>query len=173
MTLKQKLSVTGALIAVLSLAACQPSTQTEPVKGPKIKLETIHIDDDLGPPETQDIKIDMSSWVSENPIIQQIFDTAKTHDFAYNFTRDLTTELGPRLAGSSSEARARRWTEDRFKDAGLDNIRIEPFTIQGWTRGAETFRIRKPFPQEMHVTALGGSVATPRGGITADIAYFA
>jgi len=170
MTLKQKLSVTAAFIAIISLAACQPSTQKEPVSDPK--LEAIHIDDDLGPPETQDIKIDMSKWTADDAVIQRIFNAAKTHDFAYNFTRDLTTELGPRLAGSDSEAKARDWTLKRFEAAGLENLRIEPFTIKGWSRGLETFRVNAPFPQDMYITALGGSAATPRKGITAEIAYF-
>lgn len=172
MTLKQKFGLTTACVAMFALVACQPSVSTAENEVKKVPLSNIHIDDNVGPPETQNIKIDMSAWKSSDPVIQQIFDTAKTHDFAYNFTRDLTTELGPRLAGSAEETRARRWTRSRFRDEGLKNVRIEPFKINGWSRGGEVFRVKKPFPQKMFITALGGSTATPRGGITADVAYF-
>jgi len=101
-------------------------------------------------------------WVSDDPILQRIFDAAKTDDFAYNFTRDLTTELGPRLAGSRAEAKARQWTQDKFEAAGLSNVRTEAFPIMGWGRRSETFRVNSPFGQKMFITALGGSVATPQ-----------
>ncbi len=172
MTLKQILGLTTVFTAALMLGACQTSGQSQPTESQQARLKNVHIADDLGPPETQDIKIDMTQWVSDDAVIQRIFNAAKTHEFAYNFTRDLTTELGPRLAGSDSEAKARDWTLKRFEAAGLENLRIEPFTIKGWDRGSETFRVNAPFPQDMFITALGGSTATPRGGITAEIAYF-
>ena len=40
-------------------------------------------------------------------------------------------------------------------------------------RGAETADILSPFPQHMHVTALGSSASTGEEGLTAEIAYFA
>jgi len=172
MMLKQKLGLTSAFIGMFVIAACQPTAKVPSVKNQESQLEHVHIDDNLGPPETQNVTINMDAWQSDDPVIQRIFDAAKTHDFAYDFTESLTTELGPRLAGSPSERRARRWTRKKFKDAGLKNVRIEPFTIQGWRRNAEVFRVKSPFAQKMYITALGGSVATPRGGITADIAYF-
>jgi hypothetical protein len=172
MTLIHKLKISAALGGVLALTACQPADQNSGSVQLPAQMEHVHIDDNVGPPETQNIKIDMSKWVSDDPIIQRIFDAAKTHELAYDFTEDLTTEIGPRLAGSPSEAKARRWTVKRFKDAGLKKVRIEPFTIQGWRRRTESFRVKSPFAQDMYITALGGSVATPRRGITADIAYF-
>jgi len=54
----------------------------------------------------------------------------------------------------------------------LQNVRIEPFTIKGWKRGEETASIVSPYPQDLYITALGGSVATPEQGITAEVAYF-
>ena len=170
--LKQKLSSTAALIGFVLLSACAADTHAPHEGHASDHLDGAHIHDTLGPPETQNIKIDMDKWVSSDPVIQRIFNAAKTHDVAYEFTRDLTTEIGPRMGGSEAEARARTWTEARFKAAGLENVRTDHFTLKGWTRQSEGFQVKSPFPQNMYVTALGGSVATPRGGVTADIAYF-
>ena len=172
MTLKHKLALTSIFASLLILSACQPAAQAPVNQNDTAQLKGVKIDDNVGPPETQDIEINMDEWVSDDPTLQRIFDAAKTHNVAYKFTEGLTTELGPRLAGSVTEAKARRWTQEKFKAAGLSNVRIEPFRIPGWSRRAETFKVNAPYPQNMLVTALGGSVATPRGGVTGEIVYF-
>ncbi|MEP6343562.1 MAG: M20/M25/M40 family metallo-hydrolase [Maricaulaceae bacterium] len=172
MMLRDKLSTTVALIGFVLLSACSGETDTSKTSADRPALDGVQINDRLGPPQTQDIVINMDEWISSDPIIQKIFNAAKTHDVAYEFTKGLTTEIGPRLGGSDAEARARKWTEARFQAAGLENVRTESFVIKGWNRRLEGFEVNNPFPQKMYVTALGGSVATPRGGVTADIAYF-
>jgi Zn-dependent M28 family amino/carboxypeptidase len=91
---------------------------------------------------------------------------------AWDIVADLTTEVGPRLAGSEREAAARDWAIVRLKALGFANVRSEPFTIPGWVRGAETARLTAPYPQPLHITALGNSVATPAGGLNAELVYF-
>jgi len=91
---------------------------------------------------------------------------------AYDIAESLTTEIGPRVGGSPQEAKAREWAVAKFKEIGLQNVRIEPFTIPYWERGIETAAIVTPFPQQLYITSLGGSVATPPEGIEAEIAYF-
>jgi hypothetical protein len=99
-------------------------------------------------------------------------DQALESDLAWDIVESLTTEVGPRLAGSAQEARAREWAVARLQAMGFDNVRVEPFTISGWTRGEERAAITAPFPQPLSVTALGGSVATPEEGIEAELVLF-
>jgi acetylornithine deacetylase/succinyl-diaminopimelate desuccinylase-like protein len=113
-----------------------------------------------------------SADVSITPDIQAILDASEATNIGYEIVEGLTTEVGPRLAGTEAEARARDWTVEQFNALGLENVRIEPFSIPGWIRGEETATIVSPFPQDLQVTALGGSVATPEGGVTAPIAFF-
>jgi len=110
--------------------------------------------------------------VPTGDVEQQIIDTARTGTQGYEIVEGLTTEIGQRLAGTDAEARARDWTVAKFNEIGLQNVRIEPFTIPGWERGIEEATIISPYPQQMLITALGGSVATPMGGVTAEIVYF-
>lgn len=104
--------------------------------------------------------------------VAHLMEVALEGGYGYDITESLTTEVGARLAGSDAEARARDWAVAKFKEIGLENVRVEPFTIPGWERGVETAQIVTPYPQDLYITALGGSVATPAQGIEAEIAYF-
>ncbi len=106
------------------------------------------------------------------PEIELIQNTALAGTHGYDIIESVTTEIGQRLAGSPEEAKARDWAVKKFKDIGLSNVRIEPFTVPGWIRGEEHAEIIAPFPQKLEITALGGSAATPDSGIEAPIAYF-
>ncbi|WP_306252683.1 M28 family peptidase [Parvularcula sp. IMCC14364] len=90
----------------------------------------------------------------------------------YEVVESLTTEIGPRLAGSEAEERAREWGGAKFKELGFKNVRIEPFEIPYWERSFEDAEIVAPYPQKLRITALGGSVATPDEGVEAEIVRF-
>lgn len=97
---------------------------------------------------------------------------ALTDDTAYSIVEDLTTEIGPRLAGTEREAAARAWAVERLKAMGFANVRIEPFDMKTWVRGEETAEITGPYTGKMHITALGNSASTGDKGLEADIVYF-
>lgn len=96
-----------------------------------------------------------------------------TNSGAAEIVRDLTTEIGPRLAGSEAEKRAAEWAKKRFEQFGFDRVSVETFPLEhGWARGEEKAEVTSPSPQPLVVTALGGSVATPPDGIEAEVALF-
>jgi carboxypeptidase Q len=105
--------------------------------------------------------------------IEALRDAALKDDTAWELTEGLTTEVGQRLAGTDAEARARTWAVARLKALGFSNVRIEPFDMPVWVRGAETAEIVAPFPQKLAITALGNSGATPPAGLTAPVVGFA
>ena len=84
----------------------------------------------------------------------------------------LTTEVGPRLAGSEAEARARAWAVDTLVEKGFANVRNELFEMDAWERHEEGAEILAPYPQPLAVTALGGSVPTEEEGLSAEVALF-
>ncbi|MEN9717629.1 MAG: hypothetical protein RIQ99_507 [Pseudomonadota bacterium] len=92
---------------------------------------------------------------------------------AWDILADLTTEVGQRLAGSPREAAAREWGAARLAALGFKAVVIEPFTLPGFVRGPESARLTAPYPHALHVTGLGYSAPTPKGGITAELVYFA
>lgn len=94
-------------------------------------------------------------------------------NIAWDFTEGLTTEIGPRPAGTPQEARARDWAVAKLKALGFSNVRAEPYTMPVWLRGREEAEIVSPFPQKLVLAALGNSGSTGEKGIEGEIAYFA
>ena len=99
-------------------------------------------------------------------------DAALNDSVAWDIVEDLTTEIGPRLAGTEAEARARSWAVARLKAVGFANVRIEEFDMPVWVRGEERAEIVGVNPQPLALTALGNSGATPPQGIEAEIVAF-
>lgn len=99
-------------------------------------------------------------------------DAALTDTVAWDITEGLTTEIGPRYAGSEAEARARDWAVAKLKALGFANVRIETFDVPWWERGEASAEIVAPFPQSLTLAALGNSAATPAKGLKAEIVAF-
>jgi hypothetical protein len=94
-------------------------------------------------------------------------------DPAWSITEDLTTEIGPRMAGTEAESAARRWAVARLQAMGFANVREEQFDMPVWVRGEEEASLIGPFlPQKLAITALGNSASTGAKGIEGDIVYF-
>ncbi|HEY8289680.1 MAG TPA: M20/M25/M40 family metallo-hydrolase [Acetobacteraceae bacterium] len=102
----------------------------------------------------------------------QLRDRALHDDTAYRIVSSLTTEVGPRLAGSDADLRAREWAVAKFKALGFDKVYTEPVTFPLWQRRRESGAIVAPFPQPLVLTALGYSPGTPKGGLTAQVVKF-
>jgi hypothetical protein len=91
---------------------------------------------------------------------------------AFDIVRSLTTEVGPRPAGSAALRAAADWGVRTMRDLGLQNVHTEPVTVPHWDRGQESGRILSPWPQPVVLLALGGSVGTPAGGLEAEVVSF-
>ena len=104
---------------------------------------------------------------------ERLRDAALKDEVAWDIVEGLTTEVGPRPAGTDSEARARDWAVSKLKSLGFADVRVEPYDMPVWVRGEERAEIIAPFPQKLAVTALGRSGATPPGGLAAEVVAFA
>jgi carboxypeptidase Q len=113
-----------------------------------------------------------TSATAATPSPEALRDAALDDTIAWDIVEGLTTEVGPRLAGTEAEARARDWAVKRLKALGFANVHIETYDMPVWRRGVETAEVIAPFPQTLAVTALGNSVATPTQGLTAEIVGF-
>ena len=95
---------------------------------------------------------------------------AATRDSAaYERIGRLVDGFGHRHAGSRSLEAAIDWVLAEMKEDGLQNVRGEPVRVTHWVRGAESAVLVKPRLDTLHMLGLGGSVATPKGGITAPV----
>ncbi len=76
--------------------------------------------------------------------------------------------IGPRLAGSANLSRAIEWSAAEMKREGLENVRTPSVLVPHWVRGNESAQLLEPTETRLPILGLGGSIATPPDGITAE-----
>lgn len=104
-------------------------------------------------------------------IAQGLMESALKSDLAFDIVESLTTEVGPRLAGSEAEKRARDWGLKLGKKLSFDKVSIEEFTMPYWERGELEIALTSPYDQPLYGTALGGSGQSPKK-LDAPVVYF-
>jgi carboxypeptidase Q len=97
-------------------------------------------------------------------------DRALQDDTAYQVVSRLTTEVGPRAAGTPQDAAAVVWSVATLRQLGFKNVRTMDVYVPRWVRGDAKFEVLAPFPQSMPTLALGGSIGTSDGGLEAPLA---
>ena len=88
---------------------------------------------------------------------------------AWNTLARFTDYAGSRISGSAALERGIDWLLAEMKKDGLDNVHSEPAMIPHWVRGAESATLIQPRLSKLPMLALGNSIGTPRGGITAEV----
>lgn len=88
---------------------------------------------------------------------------------AWNTLARFTDYSGNRLSGSAALERGIDWLVAEMKKDGLDNVHTEPAMVPHWVRGKESATLMQPRVANLPMLGLGGSIATPKGGITAPV----
>lgn len=92
---------------------------------------------------------------------------------AWDFVEGITTEVGPRQAGTEAEKRGRDWAVAWLEKHGFENVADEPFEMDTWVPGdLHKAQVISPFPQPLVVQPLGKSASTGPNGITAEVVKF-
>jgi carboxypeptidase Q len=100
---------------------------------------------------------------------QKLMAAAQESDFAWRRLAELTDSHGARPAWSENMTRAIAWAVETMKADGLDNVRAERVMVPKWVRGVESAEIVDPPRHPIAMLGLGGTVATPPGGLEADV----
>ena len=106
--------------------------------------------------------------------MKQLHAAAMSSDYAFVQLAHLCNNIGPRLSGSPQAQHAVQYVAAEMRRLGLD-VRLEKVLVPHWVRGAETAELVKfagqapETTQKIVLTALGGSVATPTEGLTAEV----
>lgn len=98
--------------------------------------------------------------------------TALASDLSYEIIESLTTEVGHRLMGSEGDKKSIAWAIKKMKSLGFDKVWTEDVTGSYWLRGEAEAKIVAPYPHDVVILALGGSIGTSAQGITADVVHF-
>ena len=89
---------------------------------------------------------------------------------AYDRIAAIADAHGPRLSGTPALEAAIDDILARMRADGLDNVRGQPVMVPVWIRGAESAALVTASGETpLAILGLGGTVATPAGGITAPV----
>jgi len=114
----------------------------------------------------------VSGQVDDSLLIRRIFTEALSNPAAYHNLDYLCNKIGGRLCGSPQAEQAVHWTKKVLDGMELDTVYLQPVMVPHWVRGEkETARVisGKTGNHDLAVCAIGGSVATPVYGLTAEV----
>src|SRR5436309_3835378 len=106
--------------------------------------------------------------------LKRLQQAALSSDYAYRQVAHLADNIGPRLTGSAQAAKAVEYVASELKAIGCE-VQLEKVSVPHWVRGDETAALvqwpgmAENTTQKIVLCALGGSVATPKDGIAADV----
>ena len=107
--------------------------------------------------------------------LKQLQQAALKSDYAYRQVAHLSNNIGPRLTGSAQAQKAVEYVAAELKALGLE-VQLEKVMVPHWVRGEETAALveypghgREDDAEDCSYARLGGSVATPAEGLTAEV----
>lgn len=111
---------------------------------------------------------DRSAAPASNPA-HQLIHAATNTDFAWQRLARLCDTFGSRFSGSTNLEAAIDWILEEMRQDGLDNVHGEEVAVPRWVRGAESAQMLQPRLRALPMLGLGGSIATPPEGVTAEV----
>lgn len=110
------------------------------------------------------------TWLDTHRVnAERLLQEAQADQFAWNRLAELTDTYGNRISGGDNLARAIVWATEQMQRDGLENVHTERVMVPKWVRGDERLTIIDPPRHAIPMLGLGGSIATPPGGIEADV----
>lgn len=108
---------------------------------------------------------------TDSQTIAAIIDQGLNHSHVAADLEHLTDVIGPRLTGSAGMQRASEWTEQKFREYGMDRETLESWKFGvGWTRGPMTLRMLAPQQRELIGVSWAWSPGT-NGPLAGDVVF--
>lgn len=110
---------------------------------------------------------------ADSILIRNIYNEALAKGECYENLRHLCKKIGARLSGSPQAAKAVDWGKEVLEKMGCDTVFLQPVWVTQWVRGTieecVILSTNRSIAGSLDACALGGSVATPSGGLKAQI----
>lgn len=103
--------------------------------------------------------------------IREIYDHALSDAKCYSWLDDLSNRIGARLSGSAGAEKAVQYTKQQLETLGLDRVYLQEVMVPHWVRGEKESAYIQTGKEQLNVPicALGGSVSTPKKGLSAEV----
>ncbi|EKT3957207.1 M28 family peptidase [Flavobacterium psychrophilum] len=109
---------------------------------------------------------------SDQNQLKEIYKSALTNSKCYAWLDDLSNKIGHRLSGSAGAQKAVEYTKSQMEAlGGFDKVYLQEVMVPKWVRGEKetAYILNHKSKVKVPVCALGGSVATSKKGITAQV----
>lgn len=106
--------------------------------------------------------------------MKRVRDAAFQSDYGYRQVAHLADNIGPRISGSAQAQKAVEYVAEQLRALGCE-VHLSKCMVPHWVRGEERAELvqyvgqAQGTSQKIVLTALGGSVATPADGLTAEV----
>ena len=104
--------------------------------------------------------------------LKSIYNTALTNSKCYSWLDDLSNKIGSRLSGSIGAEKAVTYTKAQMEASkAFDKVYLQEVMVPKWVRGEKetAYILDKKLKTIVPICALGGSIATPKSGISAQV----
>lgn len=107
----------------------------------------------------------------DEQMLKDIYTMALTNSKSYAWLDDLSNKVGQRLSGSVGAEKGVIYTKQQLETLGLDRVYLQEVMVPKWVRGEKetAYILDKKNKISVPICALGGSVATPKEGIKAEV----
>lgn len=158
-----------ALAACTLAVACRPTAPVPPAPPPPAPTAVV-AEPAAAPPVEPAPPPAPATPIADayREVATKILAHARADRGAYQKLQYLTDHIGHRLSGTAALDRAVAWGADAMRADGHE-VRTEKVMVPHWDRGRESARLVAPITRDLVMLGLGGSVGTPRKGVTAPV----
>jgi hypothetical protein len=103
--------------------------------------------------------------------LKAIYKSSLTQSKCYSWLDYLSNSIGARLTGSENAQKAILYTKSQLESLGLDKVYLQEVMVPKWVRGQKesAYILDNKTKTNIPICALGGSIATPKNGLTAEV----
>ncbi len=108
---------------------------------------------------------------TDEQVLKEIYKQALTNSKSYAWLDHLSNDIGARLSGSANAEKAVQYTKAEMEKLGFDKVYLQEVMVPKWVRGEKetAYILDNKTKTIVPICALGGSVATAKSGLTAEV----
>lgn len=111
------------------------------------------------------------SQSNHEQMLSDIYKFSLTKSNCYPWLDYLSNEIGSRMSGSIGAEKGVAYTKQQLETLGLDKVYLQEVMVPKWVRGEKetAYILDNKTKVSVPICALGGSIATAKSGLTAEI----
>ena len=111
------------------------------------------------------------SQSKDQQMLKDIYTFSLTNSKCYSWLDDLSNKIGSRLSGSAGAQKGVEYTKKQLETLGLDKVYLQEVMVPKWVRGEKetAYILDNKTKVSVPICALGGSIATDKKGLTAEV----